>query len=137
MIPALAIGGLSIALVAGLEALGQLARFNGWIADSVSRGGLEIYAHQFPVWCSWMAVLVFPVALSFAMLSTPGNPKRAILWITTLFLLGSWAPVLSLASTSIDIAGPWVATLWAGFCSIVYASKHRMPADAGPAPKQP
>ena len=123
---------MSVALACGLHALGMLNATNEWLATALSRGGMETYGKQLPIWGVWLATAVFPVALAYAMLATPDPARRAILWITTVVVLGAWGPVLSLASHHPDIAGPVIATAWAGFCAMVHASKSH-PGKPGPA----
>ena len=129
LVPAAAIGGLSLVLATGLEALGFLKRLNAEIAAQFSRNGLEKFPKHLPDWSFWLAAVGFSFALAAAILGTPGHARRAVLWITAVVLTGAWAPVLSLASHSPDIAAPWIATLWSGVCAMVYAANHRMTAD--------
>ena len=124
VVSAAAIGGLSLVLVIGLEMIGFLDSVNRWIGGALSRGGLETFPNRLPAWCPWLAAAVFPFALAFAMLASPGHVRRGILWLTVVVLLGTWGPVLSLAAYAPDIAGPWVATFWAGFCAMVYSFRH-------------
>lgn len=132
-VPAAAIGGLSIVLAAGLGALGALERVNGAIAGLVSRGGAEKFPKQLSDGWIWLATVVFAFGLAFAMLGTPGQWRRVVLWLTAVVLVAAWAPVLSLASHAPEIAAPWIATVWSGVCSLVYAANHRMVVD----PKSP
>lgn len=129
LVPAAAIGGLSMVLAAGLKMLGILDRANTGIAGLVSRGGAEHFPKHLPGWIIWIAAGLFAFGLAAAILGTPGQWRRAVLWITASVLVAAWAPVLSLASHAPDIAAPWIATLWSGVCSIVYAANHRMPCD--------
>ena len=129
LVPAAAIGGLSLVLATGLEALGFLKRLNTEIAAQFSREGLEKFPKHLPNWSIWLAAVGLSFALAAAILGTPGHARRAVLWITAVVLTGAWAPVLSLAAHSPDIAAPWIATLWSGVCAMVYAANHRMTAD--------
>lgn len=131
-VPAAAIGGLSIVLAAGLTALGAIDRVNASVAGWVSRGGAERFPKQLADGWIWLATLVFAFGLSFAMLGTPGQWRRIVLWLTSAVLVAAWAPVLSLASHAPEIAAPWIATVWSGVCSLVYAANHRMAADPKP-----
>jgi hypothetical protein len=128
-VPSIAIGGLAVILVAGLAALGFLDRANQAVARLVSRSGMETFPKHLPPWALWLGTVVFAFGLAFAMLATPGHWRRAVLWITTLVLLGSWAPVLGLAAHAPEISGPWIAAAWSGFCAMVYTSNHRMACD--------
>ncbi len=129
LVPAAAIGGLSLVLATGLETLGFLKHLNAEIAAQFSRDGQEKFLNHLPDWSVWLAAAAFSFALAAAILATPGHVRRAILWITAVVLTGAWAPVLSLAAHSPDIAAPWIATLWSGVCAMVYAANHRMTAD--------
>lgn len=129
LVPAAAIGGLSLVLATGLQTLGFLKRLNAEIAERVSRDGLEKFQKHLPDWCVWLAAAGLSIALAAAILATPGHTRRAVLWVSTVVLTGAWAPVLSLAAHTPDIAAPWIATLWSGICAMVYAANHRMAAD--------
>jgi len=129
-VPAATIAGLSMILAGGLELLGFLARMNAGIARLVSRNQTEIFPQRLPDWSIWLAAGVFAFGLAAAILGIPGHGRRAVLWLTTVFLVGAWAPVLSLAAHVPAIAAPWVATLWSGVCALVYAANHRMACDA-------
>jgi hypothetical protein len=129
LLPAAAIGGLSIVLAAGLELLGVLAQVNTGIARIVSRGGAETFPKQLPDWCLWLAAAGFAFGLAAAILGTSGHGRRVILWLSAVMLVAAWAPVLSLAAHAPDIAAPWIATVWSGVCALVYAARHRMPSD--------
>ncbi len=131
IVPAAAIGGLSIILVLGLELLKVLDRLNSGIARLVSQGE-TVFPKHMPGWCLWLAVVCLPLLLAAAILGTPGNCKRLILWITAMVVISAWAPVLHLAAHAPDIGAPWIATLWAGICSLVYSNNHRMPCDESP-----
>ena len=128
-IAAAAIGGLSILLVLGLAALGVVSRMDSLVGRLVSRGGAEKFSHHLPVWCVWLVAVALAFGLAFAILSTAANWRRGILWLTAVFLVAAWAPVLSLASYAPAISAPWIATFWSGVCSLVYAANYRMPAD--------
>lgn len=129
LVPAAAIGALSILLAVGLSALGILDRVDLVVSHLVSRGKAEGFPKSLPEWSVWLATVIFAFGLSFAMLNVAGTWRRAVLWITSVVLVASWAPVLSLAAHAPDIGAPFIATLWSGICALVYASKHRMPCD--------
>jgi hypothetical protein len=136
LVPAAAIGGLSIVLTVGLEVFNVHKLTNASIAHFVSRGGAETFPKHLPGWSIWLAVLVFAFGFAFAILGTPGNWRRTALWVTSGIVVAAWAPVLSLASYSPDISAPWIATIWSGVCAVVYAARHRMPCDH-PQPTDP
>lgn len=118
-----------MALVAGLELLGLLARMNAGIASLVSRGGVETFPEALPDWCVWLSATVFAFGTAAAILGTPGPLRRGLFWLTAVLLVAAWAPVLSLAARAPDIAAVCVATIWSGICALVYASRHDMAAD--------
>jgi hypothetical protein len=136
LVPAAAIGGLSLVLAAGLELTGVLAGFNEGVTLLVSRGGAETFPKRLPEWLIWLAAIGLCFATASTILATPGILRRVMLWLTTVILVGTWAPVLSLAAHAPEIAAPWIATVWSGVCALVYSSRHRMPCDAA-APPQP
>jgi hypothetical protein len=133
LVPASAIGGLSLVLAAGLAALGVIGRANEGIARRVSRGGVETFGKNLPAWSIWLAAVILSFGLACAILATPGHGRRALLWLTAVVLMAAWAPVLSLAAHAPEIAAPWIATVWSGVCALVYAANHRMACDANPA----
>jgi hypothetical protein len=130
--PATAIAGLSLALAAGLGLLGVIDRANAAIAFLVSRGGAESFPNKLPVWMPWIAAAILAPALVAVMLATPALWRRALLWLTTILLVATWAPVLSLAAFAPVIAAPWIACCWSGVCALVYSANHRMPCDSPP-----
>lgn len=129
LVPAAAIGGLSIILVAGLGLLGVTGQLDSGIARLVSQGGGEIFPKHLPESTVWAATGVFAFGLAAAILGTPDLWRRMVLWLTSLVLIAAWAPVLSLAAHAPDISTPWIAALWSGVCAVVYAANHRMPCD--------
>lgn len=129
LVPGLTIGGLSITLAVGLAAFKAVDRANLWIASLVSRGGRETFPKHLPDSLIWIAAIILAIGIAITILATSGTWRRLVLWITAVMLIAAWAPVLSLAAHSPDIAVPWIATVWSGVCALVYASNHRM--DAG------
>lgn len=132
LLPAATIGSLSILMAAGLGIIGMLNRMNLMLADLVSRGDGTEFPKSLPIWSIWLAAILLAPALSFAILSVPGAGRRAILWITLVVLVAGWAPVLSLAAHAPSVAAPFVAVVWSGLCSMVYARNHRMAVDEKP-----
>ena len=109
--------------------IGLLERVNTWITRLVSRDGAETFPKTLPdVWI-WIATAVFAFGIAAAILGTPGQLRRGLLWASAFLLVAAWAPVLSLAARSPEIAAPCIATIWSGICALVYASRHEMPAD--------
>ena len=129
LVPAAMIGALSMILAAGLELLGFLIRLNAEIARLVTLSGVAGYPHHLPAWGIWLAAGGFAFGLAAAILGTPGNWRRAVLWISAMVVVAAWAPVLCLAARAPDIAAPCIATLWSGICALLYAANHRMACD--------
>jgi len=127
LLPAAAIGSLSIVLAAGLQSLGILGRVNAAIAQALS-GGRDL-PKSLPAWSVWLAAAFFAFGISFAILSVPGTWRRVVLWVTALVLVGGWAPVLVLTAREPEIGAVMVAAGWSGVCALVYASRHRMACD--------
>ncbi len=124
LLPAVAIGSLSVALAAGLSFLGILDRLNSQLADWLAQG--KILPKALPVWWVWLAAAFFAYGIALVILSVPGTWRRGVLWITTLIVTMGWAPVLALSARQPSIGAVWVAVGWAGVCALVYAGRHRM-----------
>jgi hypothetical protein len=129
LLPAVAITGMSLGLALGLDLLGVVARINDTIAAAVSRSGAEKFPKHLTDLHAWLAALLLAFGLSAAMCGTPGVQRRVLLWGTATLLVGTWAPVLSLAAHRPEIAVPWIATFWAGFCAMMYTSRNRLPSQ--------
>ncbi len=129
LVPAAAIGALSILLAVGLDVLRILEPVDRMISKLVSQGTIQNFPKALPVWSVWLATVVLAFGLSFAILSVAGTWRRLVLWITSMVLVAGWAPVLALAAHFPDIGAPFIATLWSGVCALVYASSHRMACD--------
>lgn len=137
LVPAAAIGSLSIVLVVGLALLKILSRVNLLISGLVSQGEAGSFPKSLPGWSVWSAAVVLAFALAFAILSVPGTWRRVVLWVTAVVLVAGWAPVLGLAAHAPAIGAPFIAVLWSGVCALVYAGNHRMPVDGNPADPKP
>lgn len=132
LVPAAAIGSLSILLAAGLGALGFLERVDQMLSRMVAQGGKVDFPKSLPDGLLWLAAGFFAYGLSFVILSVPGTWRRVVMWLTTLTLVAGWVPVLALAAHAPEIGGPFIAALWSGVCALVYAGNHRMPCDEAP-----
>ncbi|MEX1114739.1 MAG: hypothetical protein WEB53_05785 [Akkermansiaceae bacterium] len=130
LVPAAAIGTLSIILAAGLELLGSLDVIDGGFANWLAEG--KPFPKDLPLWAVWLAAVFFAFGLSFALLSIPTTWRRVILWISALVVIIAWAPVLALAARPPEISAVLVAAVWSGVCALVYASRHRMACDEFP-----
>jgi hypothetical protein len=129
LVPAAAIGALSVLLAAGLEVMRILEPVDRMISKLVSQGAVQNFPKALPAWSVWLATVVLAFWLPFAILSVAGTWRRLILWITAMVLVAGWAPVLALAAHFPDIGAPFIATLWSGVCALVYAGGHRMASD--------
>jgi hypothetical protein len=130
VVPAVAIGALSILLAAGLEWLGSLNLINGGIAGWLAEG--KPFPKDLPAWAVWLAAVFFAFGLSFVLLNIPATWRRVVLWVSALVVVTGWAPVLALSARAPEISAVLVATLWSGVCSLVYAGRHRMDCDQFP-----
>jgi hypothetical protein len=129
LVPATAIGSLSVLLVVGLSALRILDRADLAIGKWMSQGKPASFPKALPEWALWLAVVLFAFGLAFAILGVASTWRRVVLWITTVVLVAAWSPVLSLAAHAPDVAAPLIAVIWSGVCALVYAGNHRMPCD--------
>lgn len=130
VLPAAAIGSLSVLLVVGLSLLGIMDHVNVSVSQLVMQGKAGLAPKALPGWSVWLVTLAFAFGMAFAILSIPGVWRRVVVWITALVLLAGWAPVLSLAAHAPEVGAPFIASLWSGVCALVYAGKHRMACDA-------
>ena len=129
LVPAAAIGALSILLAVGLDVMRVLEPVDRMISKLVSQGAVQSFPKALPAWSVWLVTVVLAFWLPFAILSVAGTWRRLILWITAMVLVAGWAPVLALAAHFPDIGAPFIATLWSGVCALVYAGGHRMASD--------
>ena len=127
--PTLAIGSLSVLLAAGLGALGILDRINLWVVQVVAGKSPGVFAKSLPPWVIWLATVCFACGIAASLLGISNTLRRLMVWVTTMVLIGGWAVVLVLAARIPEIGAPLVATLWAGFCAMIYLN-HRPPTTA-------
>ncbi len=136
LVTAAFIGSLALVLAAGLDALGLTDRADSAIASLVGQAlqqdGPTAFPKVLPAWGQWLGTALIAYGLALAMLGVPGTWRRLVLWITTLVLVASWAPVLGLAAHAPAIAGPLIAAVWSGACALVYVHSHRMPCELDP-----
>lgn len=129
LVPAAAIGGLSVLLAAGLEAIRMLDRLDAFLAGLISKGETPAKLIFLPAWMVWLPAMILAFLIPLAILNVPGTWRRAVIWITAVVLVAGWAPVLFLTARSPDIAPALIITIWSGVCALVYAGNHRMPCD--------
>lgn len=127
-----AIGCMAALLAAGLGAVGLLGRMDFALGEVFSTISPPEASRGLPVVVPWVAVVLISFALPLVMLSVPGMWRRVVLWVSALALVAGWAPVLALAARQPVVSGVFIATFWCGLCSLVYASRHRMPCDPRP-----
>jgi hypothetical protein len=128
-VPVAVIGSLSILLAVGLDLLGILGRLNEALAKMASQGKDPVFPNSLPDGLGWLVAVLGGFVLPLAMLGVAGAWRRWVLWISTLFLIVSWIPVLVLAAYAPAICIPLVVVFWSGMCAVVYASRHQMPCD--------
>lgn len=125
------IGALSFLLAFALEKLGLLRGINAFLHRSLAASAGDL-PHSLPPQWLWSGTAAMAFFLPAAMLFSQAQWRRVLLWIISLVLVAAWLPVLALAAFTPEIAAPWIATFWAGFCAFYYAGHHHMPADASP-----
>lgn len=122
------IGAMSFLLAFGLKKLSLLRGIDAFLTRSLAKSAGGFPNELPPLWL-WLGTAALAFFLSAAMLFSPAQWRRVLLWIIALVLVAAWIPVLALAAYLPEIAAPWIATFWAGFCSLYYAAHHRMPVD--------
>jgi hypothetical protein len=129
-VTAVLIGSLAVLLAGGLTWLGLIARADALIAAQL-RESLQAtgFPKSLPDWSLWLGTAVVAYGLALAMLTVPGTWRRVVLWVSLLLLIAGWAPVLALASHAPNISAPFIATLWAGGCALVYARSRQLPCE--------
>jgi hypothetical protein len=128
--PVAAIGSMAALLAAGMGAVGLLGRVDGMIGQSLAGVSPPGSAVALPIWLPWVGVVAGAFVVPLVLLEVAGSWRRVVLWVSALGLVAGWAPVLALASRMPEVSGTFIATFWSGLCSLVYASRHRMPCDA-------
>lgn len=131
LVPAAAIGALSMLLAAGMHLTHTLDRLDDLITRSVSKGSSSGLV-PLPAWMPWLAALLCAFILPLAIFNIPGTWRRSVIWITTVVLVAGWAPVLHLAARPPEISPALITAIWAGVCAMVYCGNHRMPSDEDP-----
>lgn len=132
-----AIGCMAALLAAGMGAVGLLERMDLALGRGFASINPPAASRSLPLALPWLVVVAVSFGLPLAMLNVPGFWRRLVLWLSTLVLVAGWAPVLALASREPAVSGVFIAALWCGLCSLVYASRHRMPCDPRPVRQRP
>lgn len=120
---------MAIALAAGLGFMKIMDRLDGFIEALLTRPGLSAASHSIPPWVLWIGTATLSIFLAGVMLNVAGTWRRLLIWGLTLALTLFWGPVLVIADFKPDIGVAIVAVLWSGFCAMIYATNHQLPAD--------
>ena len=118
-LPALAIGGMSLALAAGFHFLGLLGRIERALLTSPGQLGLSGEPQVFPASIAWSVAAALAFVLPWLLLQSPASWRRAVLWLTVLALIFGWIPVMGLAAKWCPLAPSLVAVGWRGFCALI------------------
>lgn len=122
-------GLMAVGLAAGLDFLGVMGRVDRLLVSVLARPGLSEPSDVVAPAMLWACAGALAFLLAAVMLNVPGTWKRLLIWGLTLALTLFWAPVLLLAAHKPEIGVAVVTVLWSGFCAMVYATNHVMPAD--------
>lgn len=122
-------GLMALALAVGLDFLKVIERMNVWFTQMLTGSGLSQPVREISKEVWWLASGFLAFLLAAVLLNIPGMWRRFLVWGITIALTFFWAPVLLLAAYKPDISLVMVAVLWSGFCAMVYATNHVMPAD--------
>jgi hypothetical protein len=131
-LPALAIGGMSLALAAGFHFLGLLGRIERALLTIPGQLGLSGEPQVFPASIAWSVAAALAFVLPWLLLQSPASWRRAVLWLTVLALIFGWIPVMGLAAQWCPLAPSLVAVGWSGLCALIYGARHRMPCEGVP-----
>jgi hypothetical protein len=130
--PSLAIGTMSLVLVVGLDLLGLWNPLDAGATAWTERLGEGM--RDVPAGMVLLMTALGAYGLPLLMLASPRWWRRAILWMSGLFLTAAWLPVLALASWKLPPCMPVIAVLWSGLCALIYAQRHRLPCEMPPHP---
>ena len=120
---------MGIALAFGLGFLHLMERFDGFLMTLLSRPGLSDPSQSLSAWGLWSGTALLAFFVAAVMLNIAGTWRRLLIWGITLVLTICWGPVLLIASFKPEIGMAIVAVLWSGFCAMIYATNHWLPAD--------
>jgi hypothetical protein len=124
-----AIGGMSLVLAIAVQLMGFTQRIDATVAGWMSRTGLEGQPRELPELWPWTWTVLVVFGLAAAMLASRRNWRRAVLWISGLVLTLGWVPVLALAAYRPAVTTPFVALLWCGLWTMIYATRHQEPGE--------
>jgi hypothetical protein len=131
-LPALAIGGMSLALAGGFHFLGLLGRIERGLLAIPGQLGLSGEPQVFPAGFAWSVAATLGFLLPWLLLQSPASWRRVVLWLTVLALVLGWIPVMGLAAKWCPLAPSLVTVAWSGLCALIYGARHRMPCEGVP-----
>lgn len=127
--PVVLTGSMGLALAGGLDLLGMLEVFNQHLAGLFTDDA-EPLTPVVSTKVLWIATAIVAYGMALIVLEIPGNWRRLVIWISTMAVIVGWLPVAIIANAHAPVAAPLVAAAWAGLCTIIYAARHHMEADA-------
>lgn len=130
-VPASAIGGMSLVLALGFQAVGLNTRIDSALQAWLRSIGLGSAPLVLPSAIGWAIAIALAFLLPFSILETPGHARRLMLWLSCLMIVLGALPVLGLAAKWWPLAPILVAVVWSGLCATVYAARHWMPCEGG------
>jgi len=132
VLPALAIGGMSLVLATGFHFLGLLGRIERSLLAIPGQLGLSGEPRILPASIAWSVATALAFVLPWLLLQSPASWRRGVLWLTVLSLVFGWIPVMGLAAKWCPLAPSLVTVGWSGLCALIYGARHRMPCEGVP-----
>lgn len=123
----MAIAVMAMVVAGVLQVIGVTAKFDAMLLEVSKSFGLEGELRLLGGPLTWTWTVITTVGLCQAMLHAPENWRRLVLFLSALLLTLAWIPVLALASYATPVTVPFIALLWAGLGSEIYAVRHREP----------
>jgi len=129
LISAAVVGTFSLALALVLQILGIYRGVGETLWNAYQTRGFRVgegfVEEAGGLWV--VAVLVYSQA--WLLCEVPGLHRRLLVLLSSLVLIALASLVLALWGLYWCPAAALVATLWAGFCAILWANQHRMPCE--------
>lgn len=128
--PALLCGAVGVLVAVAMLGLGLLEKGNQHIFNLLGRpvfrgGAPEVVSTPSLVGFT----LLFCIGLAFAVLDSRGAWRRSVLGVTVLVLVAAMVPALAVWKVYFPPVMTMVGVFWTWFCTMIYASHHRMPCD--------
>lgn len=120
---------MAIALAAGLGYLKFIHRLDLFLQNLLTIPGLSAPSRSISPQVVWIAVALLSFFVPAVMLNVAGTWRRVLVWGLTFLLTLFWGPVLLIAAYRPEIGAALIAILWSGFCAMIYATNHEIPAD--------